>query len=448
MTMSILKMDPTDALERTIAPEADQFARLSDAALRDEARKLNQGFSLAERERRWRVVRRNMQALSLDCLVVPRAVGGVNLCLSLEQVRGAWSDVRYLSLLEDASLVFFADARSPIAVSALGGGSAWIDDSRSPDQRGTSPTWPLVVDILREEGLERGRIGVVGMSGGIFTHTRAFDGVVAHSAFAGIRRALPRATFIDATDVLGLARSQKGEEEIRAIAVGAAIADRVIETVRTRTFPGIDEARLYSIAMERLLELGSEYYSLGFRTGPIGVRYVRIVEPRRGHIVSPDTFFQFEFDALVGGLISQEAQPFVYGDVPALWRRMVDLQRQLWVEGLAMIKPGAFLGDVIDHCRGFARTHGLNSSDVLMHGRGYGNDGPLITPSDPPTPRLRAFQFEPGNVFVWKPTVGMDLPGRRGNDAANRFGWGGNVLVTERGAVRLSTRAHGLVSVK
>lgn len=448
MSETSMTMQSTSVTDHGILPLSEELARLSDDGLRGEARRINAGFSLDERERRWRVVRRAMQIQGLDCLVVPRAVGGVNLCLSLEQVRGAWSDARYLTMLDDVTVVFFADARDPVVVSPTPRSNAWIDQCLVPDAPGNGPTWPLVVQVLRDHGMGGARIGVSGLSGGVFTHTRAFDGVIAHSSFAGIRRALPSASFVDATDVLGLCRSQKGDEEVRAIAVGAAIADRVIASVQTRTFPGIDEARLYSIAMERLLELGSEYYSLGFRTGPLGVRYQRIVEPRRGHVVAPNTYFQFEFDALVGGLISQEAQPFVFGDIPNLWQRMVTLQEQLWAEGLEMIRPGAFLGDVVDFCRDFARRNGLNSSDILMHGRGYGNDGPLITPSDPPTAALRAFQFEPGNVFVWKPTVGMDQPGRRGNDAANRFSWGGNVLVTEKSAVRLSARQHGLISVK
>lgn len=448
MTNLVDTMRSRSVTDHGVLPLAQALSGLPDADLRQEARRINAGFSLEERERRWRVVRRNMQIQGLDCLVVPRAVGGVNLCLSLEQVRGAWSDARYLTMLEDATVVFFADSRPPVVVTATPASSAWVSESLSPEDRGHGSTWPLLVDVLRSNGLESARIGVPGMSGGVFTHTRAYDGVIAHTSFARIRRSLPKATFVDATAVLGLCRSQKGEEEIEAIAVGAAIAERVIETVRQRTFPGIDEARLYAIAMERLLELGSEYYSLGFRTGPLGVKYHRIVEPRRGQIVAPDTYFQFEFDALIGGIISQEAQPFVFGDIPPLWQRMVALHEQLWSEGLAMIGPGAFLGDVVDFCRSFAQRNGLNSSDILLHGRGYGNDGPLITPSDPPNAALRAFQFEPGNVFVWKPTVGMDQPGRRGNDAANRFSWGGNVLVTEKGAVRLFTREHQLVSVK
>jgi Xaa-Pro aminopeptidase len=438
----------TQAVDMRPRPTSATSERLTDDELRQQARRLNAGFSLEERDRRWRVVRRNMRLNDLDCLVVPRAVGGVNLCLSLEQVRGAWSDARYLTMLEDVAVVFFADAREPKVISSTMKSNAWVGETLTTAEVGSAPTWPLLIDVIKQEGLQGARIGVPGLARGIYTHTRAFDGVLSHTSFARLRRAFPDAAFVDATDVLGLCRSQKGPEEIAAIETGALIAERAIETIQARGHVGMDEARLYSIVMERFLELGSEYYSLGFRTGPIGVRYQRVVEPRRGQVVGPNTYFQMEFDALVGGLISQEAQPMVFGKAPPLWDRMIGLHEIIWNEGLDLIKPGAFLGDVIDYCRGFAKRYGLNSSDILMHGRGYGNDGPLITPSDPPTPKMRAMQFEPGNVFVWKPTVGMDEPGRRGNDAANRFSWGGNVLVTEQGTVRLFRRQHGLLSVK
>jgi hypothetical protein len=45
-----------------------------------------------------------------------------------------------------------------------------------------------------------------------------------------------------------------------------------------------------------------------------------------------------------------------------------------------------------------------------------------------------------GNAFVWKP-VAMTADERIG------FAWGGPILVTESGAEKLFTRAHGMVSI-
>jgi Xaa-Pro aminopeptidase len=406
------------------------------------------GFSIEERDRRWRTVRQAARISDFDCLVVPRAVGGVNLCLSLEQVRGAWSDARYLTMLEDAVVVLPVDGRDPIVITPAPDSNRWIEATRTPSQAPIEPTWPLVVDALNELGMGRGRIGVVGMKGGKYTHTRAYDGVVAHTSLTNIRSSFPRASFEDATDLLGVCRSQKGPEEVQSLALGSRIAEEAIKTFRDTCHVGMDESEMYALVMARFLELGSDYYSLGFRTGPIGVRYWRIVEPRREHPILENQFFQLEFDSLINGLISQEAQPMVFGEVPASWKKMIALHEDFWWSSFELMRPGNNLGTLIDFCRAYGPKNGLRSSDILMHGRGYGNDGPLLTPSDPGTRSMRDIEFAPGNVFVWKPTVGMDEPGRNGNRAAMRFGWGGNVVVTEDGPKRLFARSHGLISIQ
>jgi hypothetical protein len=76
---------------------------------------------------------------------------------------------------------------------------------------------------------------------------------------------------------------------------------------------------------------------------------------------------------------------------------------------------------------------------VLIHGRGVGDDGPLISPRASGD-AIRDLRMEQGNAWVWKPTV-------TSADGRIDFTWGGDVVVTERGGEKLFTRPHGLVSV-
>ena len=69
-------------------------------------------------------------------------------------------------------------------------------------------------EALLDLGMERARIGVVGLKGGSVTHCSSIDGVVNHTALAQVMSKLPNATFGDATDVIGLVRYVKSEEEI------------------------------------------------------------------------------------------------------------------------------------------------------------------------------------------------------------------------------------------
>lgn len=101
------------------------------------------------------------------------------------------------------------------------------------------------------------------------------------------------------------------------------------------------------------------------------------------------------------------------------------------------MKPGTLFGDFADFVNGFGRKRGMKTL-TLMHGRGYGDDGPLLTPQDRGE-RVRDVRMEKGNVFVWKP-VALSA------DARFQFVWGGSVLVTEKGGQPLYKRRHGMIS--
>jgi Xaa-Pro aminopeptidase len=115
------------------------------------------------------------------------------------------------------------------------------------------------------------------------------------------------------------------------------------------------------------------------------------------------------------------------------------VQQEVWESGLAMMRPGLTFGEIIDFTRDFGAKRGLPTS-ITMHGRGIGDDnGPLITPRATGE-AIRDLRMEAGNVWVWKPAAASA-------DGRFSFTWGGDVLVTERGAERLFQREHGLVSV-
>lgn len=382
---------------------------------------MTSAFSTAERDRRWSAVRRSAAAAGLDCVLVPPCVDGENLCLSLEQSRGTRSDCRYLTMLDDIAVVLPTDGRPPIVLGAAGDRNDWVTEVRPASTDPLGSRGPPIADALVDLGMERARIGVSGLRRGRYTHARADDGVVCHGAFAEIVRRLPRAAFEDATDVVGRARFVKSDEEIEALRQGAAIAEEAIATMVETVRPGLDETELYARVMGRLLELGSDYYDLALVTGLLGARPTRITSPRPSRRFQPMELVDNEVDAVWGGLIAQEKQPILLGAMPVGWERLVDLQGELFELGLELLRPGALLGEVMDTVRRFGDRHGV-SSDVLLHGRGYGNDGPLLTPIDRGE-HLRDVRLERGNAFVWKPTVASA-------DGRSRFSWGGDVPAT------------------
>ena len=199
------------------------------------------GFTLAERDRRWRSVRDHAASAGLDCTLVPLCIDGRNLHLSLESARGTRSDCRYLTLLENAAVVMPTDGRPPVVITERGGaGNTWVMEPRAAN-RGTRGGWgPATAEALLELGFDRARVGVVGLKGGQVTHGRAKDGVVNYTAYAEVQRRLPNARFEDATNVVGFARYVKGEEELDALRRGAVIAAAGIEEMIAVARPGLN----------------------------------------------------------------------------------------------------------------------------------------------------------------------------------------------------------------
>ncbi len=378
------------------------------------------GYSIAERDRRWKAVRESAAKAGFDCVFVPLGNG---------------TDGRYLTQLRCSATVLPTDGRPPIIIADRSSRNEWV-----PDPWQTSREWaePMTQALL-DAGMERARIGVVGLKGGKVTHVRAFDGVVNHTAFAAVKRRLPNATFEDATDVVGFVRYVKSEEEIDCLRRSTAIAEAGIEEMVKLARPGFDAAVLYAAVVERMLELGSEYYPLAIYTDPIGTREPkRYTNPPIGRRLESNTLITNEVSAVWGAQVSQEDQPILLGRIPDDWKPVIELQKEVFEAGLKFMRPGTSFGELIDFINGFGAKRGMKTL-ILMHGRGYGDDGPLLSP------RLRGenvrdIRIEKGNAWVWKPYA-MTA------DERIQFVWGGDVIVTDKGGEVLFKRPHGMISI-
>ena len=393
------------------------------------------GYSLSERDWRWRRVRENAAKAGFDCILVPLCVDGRNLHLSLEQARGARSDCRFLTQLENAAVILPTDGRDPIVVSDEESGNNWL-----PEVRPVEDSWgESMAQALLDAGMERARIGVSGIRRGYYTHGRAFHGVVNHKSYAELLRRLPNATFENATEVIGHARYIKSAEQIACLRRGAAIAaagiDKMVELAR----PGVDEGLLYTRVMQRMVSLGSEYYPMAFYSGLHGSgRLPRFEDPVPGRKLQAGYRIANEVDAVFGGLIAQEQQPIYLGAIPDAWQPAIELQRDMYYAGLEYLTPGRPIAEFMDLINGFGEKRGMKSQ-LLMHGRGYGDDGPLFTPQNRGA-RNRDVLIEKDCVFIVKPIA-------HSADGTFDTSWGGCVLVADKGGQPLVKRTPGMVSI-
>lgn len=397
------------------------------------------GFSLAERDRRWNAVQRNAAAVGLDCILVPPCVDGRNLRISPENSRGTRSDCRYLTQMENAAVVFPTDGRAPVVINNRGIGNKWIAEAR-PVAAGIRGPWaPALAEALLDLGMERARIGVTGLKGGRLGHVRASDGTVTHRAYAEIQRRFPNAHFEDATDIVGWCRYVKSEEEIACMKRAAAITAAGIQEMIAVARSGVDVALLYARITGRMLELGNEYHPWNLEIGPIGEAMAHIEDPPIGQRLRPMDLITNEIYAVWGGLSVQDVQPILLGMIPEKWKPVIDAQEEAFEAGREFMRPGRSFRDLIGVINQVGARRGVRTA-VMLHSRGYGNEGPYVNPQDGPSDVIQDVHIEKNTVWIWKPHA-------YSADGQITFRWGTSILVTDKGSEPLMPRPHGMVSI-
>lgn len=377
------------------------------------------GYSLAERDRRWHAVRSNGAKAGFDCILVPLGNG---------------IDGRYMTQLRCSAMALPTDGRAPIVIADRKSSNQWVAEPWQTGREWAEPMGEALLDL----GMSRSHIGVAGLRAGSMTHCSAIDGVVNHTAFEHVKSKVPHASFADATDVIGAVRYVKSAEEIDFVRRSAAVADAGFDELVKRAQPGADAGVIYAGVIARMAELRSEYYPLTLSIDGIGIaKPQRYTNPPIGRGLEADALITSEINAIIGAQLTQICQPISMGKLPDQWKPVVELHRELYKAGLQMIKPGTTFGALNDLVSGFG-GRGMNTF-FQLHGAGYGDDGPLL-PAQATNLGLRELAIEEGNVFIWKPGVASA-------DGKIRFISGGPVLAADSAAEALSRHSSNIVVV-
>jgi len=378
------------------------------------------GYSLAERDRRWNTVREQAASVGFDSILVPLGNG---------------VDGRYMTQLRCSALALPSDGGAPIVIADRSSHNEWVPEPWQTGREWAEPMGEALLDL----GMARARIGVVGLKGGMVTHCSSIDGVVNHTALVEVMSKLPNARFEDATDIVGLARYVKSEEEIAFVRQSARVASSGLEELIKLARPGADAGVLYAGVLSRMLELRSEYFPLSLTIDALGTeKPQRYSNPPLGRRLEANALIANEINAIRGAQLTQVCQPILLGKIPDAWKPVIELHKEVYEAGLAMIKPNTTFGALADFVNGYGAKRGMKTV-IHLHGCGYGDDGPLFSPRSRGD-KVRDLQIEKGNAFVWKP-IAMTA------DEKILFSWGGPVLVTDRGCEAFLKREHGMVSI-
>lgn len=294
-------------------------------------------FSEAEYARRQQLLEHFMDERGLDCLLIAGSNGIWDRC---------WANLRwvsnYIGTMElDAFCIYPRRGEPTLAILGL---NARLPDriARSifPDVRGALNTAPLVVQRLKELGLERGRIGVINLSSYFslsYDHWRALTDT------------FPEAAFLDYTDEFWRMRMVLSDEEIACLEEAGRLGDLAIQALKEQLRPGMQERDLFAIIYDAIFRNGGEYPCMvlassesmyasksGFqrprpinRTIAVGDVVLTEIGPRDSH-----------------GYEAQTGKPITFGPPTPEYQRLFDVCFEAYHRIVEVLRPGCTAADI------------------------------------------------------------------------------------------------------
>ena len=389
-------------------------------------------FTDAERERRWSRVRELMRRDQIDAII------GFPNQSHWDQFQ---ADTRYLTHIggyqTEVAVVFPVSGE----VTAFVRGSNeiewwriaqdWVREIRSSRRSWGEP----VIERMKELQLDRGRIGISGLSGLL----RAPEGTVVAGILEKVRRAFPAARFDNATELLQEARAVKGAEEIAWIECAAEILDRVVAAILAKAKPGVMETEMVATIWHTIIANGGDYPSMTHWGAGSGVPWACRIAPHRA--LQAGDMINTELEAKYGGYIAQTVQAASLGKIPTELKQAFEVSVRVFDELIECMRPGVSFREIVLLYQKLVRDSGHTPKGMLLHGRGIGEDRPQVTGemdgdiyNSPTYTKHLDLPLVEGNVFVLK-------PGAMPDDAPDSIRCGDTVVIEKHGARRLGKRA-------
>ncbi|HZT08486.1 MAG TPA: M24 family metallopeptidase [Chloroflexota bacterium] len=390
-------------------------------------------FSLAERDRRWAAVRKRMAEQGVDALVCVYHTGHHN----------HWqADLQYLSQIGgnnvDASLVFPLEGEpTGFVINPYYEGPAardWMSDFRV-----TRRAWgDLIAERIKELGLEKGTIAISGLR----DHLRAPEGIVPSGTLDRIRELVPNAAIVNGTWICQEPRMVKSAEEIRFLEKSVELIERSVDAMYRTARPGVRESEVYAwMIWEQIANGGDMPTLLSWLSGPWGRVSQRLLQATTRLLQKDDMIFN-EIEARYGGYCAQQVQPMCVGRIPPEVEEQFKWQGEAFEAVREIMRPGTTFDELIHAAEIVGRKSDRFESSLTLHGRGLGEDWPLLMGRY--SPEVGQMQLQERMVFIMKPTVRRKNAQLRGEGIV----WGDTIEVTSSGGRRLGKRPRAFLQIE
>jgi Xaa-Pro aminopeptidase len=391
-------------------------------------------FSLAERDRRWQAVRELMRQYRIDVIVTPNNTGhSMDFQANTRYLThcGGGGDADIAAVFpqegEVTAIATTAQARWPTV-------QEWTEDVREARRN----YGRVIVERLKELKVDLGRIGITGL--GEVEGTRSPEGTILHGTWKQIREAFPQAQLVDATEILAEVRYVKSPEEIDALRKSMEIIEVAYQAEIDAAKPGVKDWEVWAETQCALMRNGSEM--------PVHCNWISGKNPKRTltrpsmRILERGDLIINEVEASWIGYRAQGVQPVFVGVANPVHEELIKVQRELFNRLMENLKPGVTVKELAELTTSLAQRIAPlagpaagATAQLTMHGRGAGDDGPIIT-STARSPRQLSVALRENMVFIFKPSA-------KSTDGSICT-WGDTVVITPKGGQRLGKRPHEL----
>lgn len=365
-------------------------------------------FSKEEYDRRFREIRMRMQEKGIDVLILYGDSGSNN---------SNHANVKYVSNYQDpvSSYVVFPLKGEPslhISNRLYLPYAKRMSILPRTDAVDYNPGG-AVESRLRELGLEKGTIGLVGLRGILY-------GSLPFGPLDHWHKTFGSASFVDATDILADVRLIKSREELTWFRKGAALTDMAFEGLEKKAKAGMTDFQLASIIASsymprgggpKLIFIGSTSMSRPHLIFPCQFPSRRKVS--KGDIILTELSADYEMCA------GQAHRPITVGVPPTpIYRKMFDVAVEAYTRILKVLKPGATHVE-IKKAASIIQDEGFTTFDATLHGWGLLIEPPRVDIDSVMIRRpVNEFVVQEGMLLVIQPNV-VTADAKRGLQVGN-----------------------------
>lgn len=327
-------------------------------------------LTLAERDRRFAGLRALMAAQGFDAIVVGSFQGRERLESYL--IDDFLDSVVVLPRLSDPVLLAFGGSRiSRIHESERRGFDVWVKDVR-PSAGGAK-----VAEVLKERGLGRGRIGLVGFGP---TAPGEMEGLLPLGFHTNLVKTLPDAAIGDFTLAFTDFMLVKSAEEIALLRFAARVSEEACRVMMDVSRAGVSEALVYAETVREIHRWGCDlrYPFFSLQSGRDNIAWgvprwsVRAEPPR---ILETGDLVQAEIHTVYGGQEGQVQMSVALDPVGDVVRKLEDVARESYEAGLAAVRPGVTFASVVRAMEEPLARAGVWSKTPLLHTLTFGSTG-------------------------------------------------------------------------